>query len=216
VSDLQKRQILTSVRTVQASALQKRPHCKSNRTIKAGKLLLISLPSSCPPHVSDVWWDLDHTVWNAVARYVYTIPIGNCSIPIGQRRRLPTQGWNNRTLISHEPLVCSKMCFSKTEPVQNKNQWYNISVTFICKLNYGQNETKIWLLSNLSNCKLTTRHIKNRESTRSWLIGVQLFHQWADFDPPDPMNHVKIFKGSCVCVHVRARVRAVSVSVPYA
>jgi len=28
------------------------------------------------------------------------------------------QGWNNRTLISHEPLVGSKMCFSKTEPVQ--------------------------------------------------------------------------------------------------
>ena len=26
------------------------------------------------------------------------------------------QGWRN--LISHEPLVCSKMCFSKTEPVQ--------------------------------------------------------------------------------------------------
>ena len=28
------------------------------------------------------------------------------------------QGLNNRTLISHEPLVCSKMCFSKTEPFQ--------------------------------------------------------------------------------------------------
>jgi len=28
------------------------------------------------------------------------------------------QGWNNHTVISHEPLVCSKMCFSKTEPVQ--------------------------------------------------------------------------------------------------
>ena len=28
------------------------------------------------------------------------------------------QGWNNRTLISHELLVCSKKCFSKTEPVQ--------------------------------------------------------------------------------------------------
>jgi len=28
------------------------------------------------------------------------------------------QGWNNRTLISHEPLVCSKKCFSKTKPVQ--------------------------------------------------------------------------------------------------
>jgi len=27
-------------------------------------------------------------------------------------------GWNNRTLISHERLVCSKMCFSKTKPVQ--------------------------------------------------------------------------------------------------
>ena len=28
------------------------------------------------------------------------------------------QGWNIQTLISHEPLVCSKMCFSKTKPVQ--------------------------------------------------------------------------------------------------
>ena len=27
------------------------------------------------------------------------------------------QGWNIRTLISHEPLVCSKTCFSKTKPV---------------------------------------------------------------------------------------------------
>jgi len=48
------------------------------------------------------------------------------------------QGWNNRTLISHEPLVCSKMCFSKTEPVQqlesnNKSEWYNSLVTFISK-----------------------------------------------------------------------------------
>jgi len=28
------------------------------------------------------------------------------------------QEWRNRTLISHELLVCSKMCFSKTEPIQ--------------------------------------------------------------------------------------------------
>ena len=28
------------------------------------------------------------------------------------------QGWNNITLISHEPLVCSKMRFSQTKPVQ--------------------------------------------------------------------------------------------------
>jgi len=31
---------------------------------------------------------------------------------------LPSQGWRNRTQISHEPLVCSKKCFSKTKPVQ--------------------------------------------------------------------------------------------------
>ena len=29
--------------------------------------------------------------------------------------RKATQGWNNRTLIGHEPLIFSKMCFTKTE-----------------------------------------------------------------------------------------------------
>ena len=29
--------------------------------------------------------------------------------------RVSAQQWRNRTLIGHEPLVCSKMCFSKTE-----------------------------------------------------------------------------------------------------
>jgi len=33
---------------------------------RPGPLLLLSLPSSRPPHVSDVWWDLGRTVWNAV------------------------------------------------------------------------------------------------------------------------------------------------------
>jgi len=28
------------------------------------------------------------------------------------------QKWTNRTPISHEPLICSKMCFTKTESVQ--------------------------------------------------------------------------------------------------
>jgi len=31
---------------------------------------------------------------------------------------LPAQEWTNRTLIGHEPLICSKMCFAKTELVQ--------------------------------------------------------------------------------------------------
>ena len=31
---------------------------------------------------------------------------------------LSAQGWTNRTLISHEPLICSKTCFTKTESVQ--------------------------------------------------------------------------------------------------
>ena len=44
-----------------------------------------------------------------------------------------TQDWRERTPISHEPLICSKMCFTKTELVQNKNRWYNTSVTFIFK-----------------------------------------------------------------------------------
>ena len=37
---------------------------------------------------------------------------------LGAIFRRAAQGWNNRTLISHEPLVYSKTCFSKTEPVQ--------------------------------------------------------------------------------------------------
>ena len=28
------------------------------------------------------------------------------------------QGWRNRTLIGHELLICSKMCFTKTDLVQ--------------------------------------------------------------------------------------------------
>jgi len=45
------------------------------------------------------------------------------------------QGWTNRTrtLISHEPVICSQMCFTKTESVQHKNEWYNILVNFILK-----------------------------------------------------------------------------------
>ena len=31
---------------------------------------------------------------------------------------LPAQEWTNRTVIGHEPLICSKMCFTKTELVQ--------------------------------------------------------------------------------------------------
>ena len=30
---------------------------------------------------------------------------------------ISAQEWTNRTLISHEPLICSKMCFTKTESV---------------------------------------------------------------------------------------------------
>jgi len=44
-----------------------------------------------------------------------TVP---CACRVPTVCRASAQGWNNRTLISHEPLVCSKMCFSKTEPVQ--------------------------------------------------------------------------------------------------
>jgi len=31
---------------------------------------------------------------------------------------VPAQEWTNRTLISHVPLMCSKMCCTKTELVQ--------------------------------------------------------------------------------------------------
>jgi len=42
------------------------------------------------------------------------LPLPNAFLyPIG-----PAQEWTNRTLISHKPLICSKMCFTKTESVQ--------------------------------------------------------------------------------------------------
>jgi len=31
---------------------------------------------------------------------------------------ITAQEWTNSTLIGHEPLLCSKMCFAKTELVQ--------------------------------------------------------------------------------------------------
>jgi len=43
----------------------------------------------------------------------------NFKEPINRDHPIYAQEWRNRTLISHEPLVCSKMCFSKTEPVQS-------------------------------------------------------------------------------------------------
>ena len=30
---------------------------------------------------------------------------------------LSAQEWRNRTVVGHEPLICNKMCFSKTELV---------------------------------------------------------------------------------------------------
>jgi len=50
-----------------------------------------------------------------------------------------------------------KCVSQKRNQSNNKNRWYNILVTFIFKFNCGQYETKIWLLSNLSNCGFTTR-----------------------------------------------------------
>jgi len=35
--------------------------------------------------------------------------------------------WKNRTLVGHEPLMCSKMCFTKTEYVQVQSWWYSQS-----------------------------------------------------------------------------------------
>ena len=49
-------------------------------------------------------------------------------------------------------------CVAQTRSQSNnKNEWYNISVTFINKFNCSQYETKIYLLSNLSKCRFTTR-----------------------------------------------------------
>ena len=60
------------------------------------------------------------------------------------------QGWRNRTLVTHEPLVCNKLCFSKTEPVQYKSPMVQYLVNFIFKFNFGRDETKTYILSNLS------------------------------------------------------------------
>jgi len=50
-----------------------------------------------------------------------------------------------------------KYVSQKRNQSNSKDRWYNILVTFIFKFNCGQYETKIWLLSNLSNCEFTTR-----------------------------------------------------------
>ena len=31
---------------------------------------------------------------------------------------VPAQEWTNRNVIGHEPLICSKMCFTQTESIQ--------------------------------------------------------------------------------------------------
>jgi len=49
-----------------------------------------------------------------------------------------------------------KCVSQKRNQSNNKTQWYNILVTFIFKFSSGQYETKIYLLSNLSNCRFTT------------------------------------------------------------
>jgi len=35
-----------------------------------------------------------------------------------ERQKASAQEWTNRTVIGHELLICSKMCFTKTELVQ--------------------------------------------------------------------------------------------------
>jgi len=65
-----------------------------------------------------------------------------------------------------------KCVSQKRNQSNNKKRWYNILVIFTFKLKYLENETKIWLLSNLSNCRFTTRlkavlKIGNR-TVRGW------------------------------------------------
>jgi len=57
------------------------------------------------------------------------------------------QEWINRTLISHEPLLCSKTCFSKTESGQMVQYF---SPPFFFNFNLGLYETKMYVLNNLS------------------------------------------------------------------
>jgi len=78
--------------------------------------------------------------------------------PLGDRT---AQGWNNDSIIALWPATnrwyVVKCVSQKRNQSNNKSQWYNILVTSIFKSDCGQFETKIGLLSNLSNCKFTTR-----------------------------------------------------------
>jgi len=51
----------------------------------------------------------------------------------------------------------------KRNQSNDKTRWYNILVTCTREFNSGRYYTKIWLLSNLSNCKFTLGKIKNRK-----------------------------------------------------
>jgi len=55
----------------------------------------------------------------SLSRIVFTVTfirsLGTSRNNIDERS---AQEWTNRTVISHEPLICSEMCFTKTELVQ--------------------------------------------------------------------------------------------------
>jgi len=63
-----------------------------------------------------------------------------------------------------------------------QNRWHNILVTFICKFNCGQYETKVRLLSNLSNCPFTARLEGNTKNRKSIVLTyrMRLFYPWAE------------------------------------
>ena len=51
-------------------------------------------------------------------KFSFCPPLENGVSRKGEMKKMSAQEWTKRTLIGHEPLICSKMCFTKTELVQ--------------------------------------------------------------------------------------------------
>jgi len=63
-------------------------------------------------HIDDIWYIFYMCIMLEVDPPFYTLVSGESGISTS------AQGWRNRTLIGHELLICSKMCFTKTDLVQ--------------------------------------------------------------------------------------------------
>jgi len=104
----------------------------------------------------------------------------NASPEVVHRPTTHWQEWTNRTPINHEPLICSKMCFTKNRigPIIRPNGTIFYSVLY---LNLAKIYIRlIYVYSVISvNDKRLPGNTKKWTLVRSWLIGVRLVHSWA-------------------------------------